>query len=256
MSHEANHIYFTCFVPVRIVFLCGNICCSNHFNETLFAMVFSFSSLTQWTLPSWGWLMWINCTGSQLHCICDLIKYKMRWDTMPTATWHTPYSSRQEGIHNVGRPRCIWCIRGHSCTGSHFFGICASKSGSHWMNLSSCWPTTVWLQLLLCPYQLIVVYCNLFSCNGAVVLRVCWHVTLIMAITIIVIAKWHWRLDTFNGITMLIVALGVTLGICSCVTRMTQISGCTRLVLEILCTFWHQLYGEPAVTAAFLPQQG
>ncbi len=25
MSHEANHIYFSCLVPVRIVFLCGNM---------------------------------------------------------------------------------------------------------------------------------------------------------------------------------------------------------------------------------------
>jgi hypothetical protein len=124
------------------------------------------------------------------------------------------------------------------------------------MNLSSCWPTTVWLQLLLCPYQLVVACCNLFSCNGAVVLCVCRHVTIIMAITDFVIIKWHWRLDAFNGITTLIVALGVTLGICSCVTRMTQISGCTRLVPEILCTFQHQLYGERDVTAAFLPHQG
>ncbi len=49
------------------------------------------------------------------------------------------------------------------------FGICASKCESYWMTLSSCWPTTVWLQLLLCPYQLMVHCCNLFGCNGAVV---------------------------------------------------------------------------------------
>ncbi len=94
------------------------------------------------------------------------------------------------------------------------FGICTNKSGSHWMNLSSGWPTTVWLQLLLCQYQLIVACCNLFSCNGAVVSCVCWHVTIIVAITVIVIVKWHWRLDAFNGLTMLIVVLGVTLGVC------------------------------------------
>ena len=71
-----------------------------------------------------------------------------------------------------------------------FFGICTSKSGSCWMNLSSGWPTTVWLHLLLHQYQLIVVCCNLFSCNGAVVLCVCWHVTIV---------KWHWCLNAFNG---------------------------------------------------------
>jgi hypothetical protein len=43
--------------------------------------------------------MWINCTGSQLHRICDLIKYKMRWDTMPTAIWQTP-SSFKTGRHS------------------------------------------------------------------------------------------------------------------------------------------------------------
>ncbi len=67
------------------------------------------------------------------------------------------------------------------------------------MNLSSRWPTSVWLQFLLHPYQLIVACCNLFSCNGAIVLCVCCHITIIVAITVIVIVKWHWRLDTFNG---------------------------------------------------------
>ncbi len=28
--------------------------------------------------------------GKLIIHICDLIKYKMRWDTMPTATWHNP----------------------------------------------------------------------------------------------------------------------------------------------------------------------
>ncbi len=124
------------------------------------------------------------------------------------------------------------------------------------MNLSSHWPTVVWLQLLLHPYQLIFDCCNLFSCNGAVVLGMCWHITIIVAITVIVIIKWHWHLDTFNGLATLIVALGVTLGFCSCVTRTIQINGYTRLVPEVLCTFRHQLYMECDGTAAFLPHQG
>ncbi len=136
------------------------------------------------------------------------------------------------------------------------FGICTNESGSRWMNLSSGWPTTVWLQLLLCLYQLIVACCNLFSCNWAVVLCVCLLVTIIVAIMVIVIVKWHWRLGAFNSLTMLIVVLGVTLGVCSCVTRTMQISGSTRLVPEVLHTFWHQLYVECDVTAAFLPHQG
>ncbi len=76
------------------------------------------------------------------------------------------------------------------------------------MNLSSGWPTTVRLQLLLCQYQLIVASCNLFSCNGAVVLCMCWHVTIIVAITVIVIVKvalafgciqWHNKVDRCIG---------------------------------------------------------
>ncbi len=68
-------------------------------------------------------------------------------------------------------------------------GICTSKSGSLWMNLSSCWPTTVWLQLLLRSHHCIIDYCNLFSCNGEVVLRVCWYVTTMVTIKVIMIVK-------------------------------------------------------------------
>ncbi len=127
--------------------------------------------------------------GKSIIRICDLIKYEMRWDTMPTATWHTPSSSKT-GRHSQWWPSMLHLM--HSWAQLHrqsLFCICASKSGSCWMNLSSCWPTTVWLQLLLRQYQLIVVCCNLFSCNGAVVLCVCWHITIIVAITVIVIIK-------------------------------------------------------------------
>jgi hypothetical protein len=58
------------------------------------------------------------------------------------------------------------------------------------------------------------------------------------------IVMWHWRLDAFNGLTMFIIAFGGMLGICSCVTRTLQISGCTRLVPEVLCTLRHQLCKE------------
>ncbi len=113
----------------------------------------------------------------------------MRWDTMPTATWHSP-SSFKTGRHSQWWLSMLHLM--HSWAQLHrqsLFGICAGKSRSYWMNLSSGWPTTVLLQILLCPYQLTVDCCNLFSCNGAVVLWVCWHVTIIMAITVIVIFK-------------------------------------------------------------------
>jgi hypothetical protein len=71
----------------------------------------------------------------------------------------------------------------------------------------------------------------------------------------VMIVKWHWHLDAFNGIIKLIIVLDVMLGICSCVTRMMQISGSTRLVPEVLCMFRHQLCIEGDITAAFLPHQ-
>lgn len=37
-----------------------------------------------------------------------------------------------------------------------------------------------------------------------------------MAIIVIVIVEWHWRLDVFNSITTLIVALDVALGFALC----------------------------------------
>ncbi len=113
----------------------------------------------------------------------------MCWDAMPTVTWHNPSSFKTERHSQWWSPTLHLM---HSWAQLHrqsLFGICASKSRSYWMNLSSGWPTTVWLQLPLCPYQLIVDCCNLFSCNGAIVLSMCWHVTISMAITVMVIVK-------------------------------------------------------------------
>ncbi len=118
-----------------------------------------------------------------------------------TVTWHTP-SSFKTGRHSQWWSSTLHLM--HLWAQLHrqsFSGICASKSGSCWMNLSSLWPTTVWLQLLLCPYQHIVDCCNLFGCNaGTVVLCACCHITIIVSITIIVIFKWHLRLDALNDL--------------------------------------------------------
>ncbi len=108
---------------------------------------------------------------------------------MPTDTWHTP-SYFKTGRHSQWWSSTLHLM--HSWAQLHrqsLFGICTSKSGNCWVNLSSCWPAIVWLQLLLQQYQLIVVCCNLFSCNGAVVLCVCWNITIIVAITVIMIIK-------------------------------------------------------------------
>ncbi len=109
----------------------------------------------------------------QLHVksiihICDLIKYEMCRDTTPTSPW-IYFSS-----FKIGRHSQLWSSTLHlmhlwaQLHRQSLFGICSSKSGSKWMNLSFGWPTTVWLQLLLPLYQLIVDCCNLlFSCIGA-----------------------------------------------------------------------------------------
>ncbi len=194
--------------------------------------------------------------GKSIIHICDLIKYKMRWDTMPKATWHTP-SSFETGRHSQWWSSTLHLM--HLWAQLHrqsLSGICASKSGSCWMNLSSCWTTTV---LASAPTASISTYsCLLKSiqlqCGSK--LCMCWHNTIIVAITVIVIVKWHCCLDAFNGITTLIVTLGVMLGIFSCVTRTTQISSCTKLLPEVLCTFRHQLCVERDFTAAFHPHQG
>ncbi len=50
--------------------------------------------------------------------------------------------------------------------------------------------------------------------------------------------------------------IGCHVGLCSCVTRRTQINGCTGLVPEVLCMFRHQLCIEHDIIAAFLFHQG
>ncbi len=42
MSHETNHMYFSCLIPVRIEFCVSTCCCNDCFNKILFDVVFSF----------------------------------------------------------------------------------------------------------------------------------------------------------------------------------------------------------------------
>ncbi len=46
----------------------------------------------------------MRCAGTQCLQLHDIL----------------PLPFKQEGIHNNGHPHCIWCICGHSCTGSPF----------------------------------------------------------------------------------------------------------------------------------------
>ncbi len=168
MSHEANHIYFSCLIPVRIVFCVAICCCNNRFNETYFmSMVFHLSH-------------WPNglCPLGDDKCeeITWEVNYTYLWShQIQDALGHNAYSSMifpssfTTGRHSQWWPSTLHLM--HSWAQLHkqsLIGICLSKKGSYWMNLSFGWPTTVWLKLLLHPYQLIVDCCNIFTCNRAV----------------------------------------------------------------------------------------
>ncbi len=104
-------------------------------------------------------------------------------------------------------------------------------------------------------YYFIVACCNLFSCNGSVVLCVLTrhnycgnhgHPDHQVALAFRCI-QWH------NNVNC---CIGCHIELCSCVTRTTQINVCTGLLPEVLCMFRHQLCIKCDLTAAFLPHQG
>ncbi len=129
MSHEADHIHFSCLVPVRIVFCMATCCCNNRLNKMK------------------PFLLWLFCFSHWSNGLCRLrddkceeiaweVNYKVFMISSNTRCAETqclqlhdilPLPLRQEGIHNDNRPRCIWCICGHSCTGSHFLAYAQVK---------------------------------------------------------------------------------------------------------------------------------
>ncbi len=199
-----------------------------------------------------------NCTGSQLYVF--VISSNKRCTGTQCLQLHDilPHPLRQEGIHNDGRPRCIWCIRGHSCTGSHFLSYVQVKvevigwiyhlAGQQQFGISRSAPTAS-ISTYICLLQPIQLqwgnklvrvlshhsYCGNHGhcdCNVALALgRI----------------QWSTNADHCNG---------CHIGCLLLRDKTTQINSCTRLVPEILCMFRHQLCVEHDVTAAFLPQQG
>ncbi len=99
MNHEANHIYFSYLIPVRIVFCIATCCCINHCNETYLCYGISILVIDPMDSALLGMINVKKLLGKSIIRICDLIKYEMHWDTMPTATWHTP-SSLETGRHS------------------------------------------------------------------------------------------------------------------------------------------------------------
>ncbi len=169
---------------------------------------------------------------------------------MPIATWHTPSSFK------TGRHSQWWSSTLHlmhlwaQLRRQSLFGICASKSGSCWMNLSSC--------LALAPTASISTYsCLLQSIQlqwGSSLVRVLkrhnycgnhGHRDRQVALAFGCI-QWHNNVHPCVGEHVWHMLLH---------DKATQISGSARLVQEVLCTFRHQLCVVRDITAAFLPHQ-
>ncbi len=162
---------------------------------------------------------------------------------------------RQEGIHNDGHPCCIWCICGYSCIGSHFLAYAQVKVEV----VDESIILLVNNSLALAPTVSILTYSCLLQS-----IQLQWGSSLVHVLTHHTYCGNHGHCDCHVALafgciqwpTTIIITLGFMLGVCSCVTRMTQISNSTRLVKEVFCMFRHQLCMERDVTAAFLPHQG
>ncbi len=83
----------------ELFFWGGNICCNDHFNETYFCYGVSISVIDPMDFAILGMINVNKLHGRLITMYLWLIKYEMRWDTMPTATWHTP-SSLKTGWHS------------------------------------------------------------------------------------------------------------------------------------------------------------
>ena len=159
----------------------------------------------------------------QLQRICDLIKYEMRWYIMPTATWHIPSSFKKEGILNLSMLHLM-----------HSWAQLRRQSLS--VSTYSCLLQPIWLQWVSSLVR--VLTCHNYCGNHG-------HSDHQVELALRRI-QWPNNVDR---------CIGCHVGLCSCVTRTTQISGCTRLVPEVLYMFRHQLCVECDVTAACFPHQ-
>ncbi len=163
-------------IPVRIDFCMATCCCRDRFNYGIFILVIDPTNFV-----ILGAINVKKLHGKSItmylwsHQIQDAL-----WHQAYSYTWHIPSSFK------TGRHSQWWLSMLH---------LMLPWAQLHRQSLSistySCLSQSIQLQLVLC---------------------VCWHVAIILAITVIMIIKWHWHLDTFNGLTTLIVQLGVTLG--------------------------------------------
>ncbi len=137
--------------------------------------------------------MWINCMGGQLYIFAISLNTRCAGTQRLQLHDILPLPLRQEGIHNDCHPRCIWCIRGHSCTGSQFFGILLDESIILLANSSLASALTASISLYSCLLQSIQLqlgsslvcvltrqnYCGNYShCDHQVALafrRIQWH---------------------------------------------------------------------------------
>ncbi len=121
ISHETNHIYFSCLIPARIVFCMATCWWGDRFNEMFLCYGVSIIVIDPMDSAVLGM---INVTKLHRKLITmylwsQQIQDALGYNSNSSMTLF-PLPLRQEGIHNDGHPPCIWCICGHSCTGSHF----------------------------------------------------------------------------------------------------------------------------------------
>ncbi len=194
--------------------------------------------------------------GSQLQRICDLIKYEMRWDTMPTATWHTPSSFK------IGRHSQLWLSTLHLMhlwaqlhRQSLFWHMCKEK----WKLLDE--------SIILLANNSLASACTASISTYSYLLQsihLQWGSSLVRVLTChnycgnqghcdcqVALAfgciQWPNNIDPCIGGHARHLLLH---------DKVTQISGSARLVQEVFCTFRHQLCIEHDITAALLPHQG
>ncbi len=128
MSHKANHMYFSCLMPVQIFFCVATCWCNNHFNETFLCHGISILVTDPMDSAILGLIHVKILHGKSITCFNSFFSRVWNAGTQCLQLYDIlPLPWRKEGIHNDGCPHCIWCICGHSCIGSHLLAYAQVK---------------------------------------------------------------------------------------------------------------------------------
>jgi hypothetical protein len=256
MSHEANHIYFSCLVPVRIVFCMATCCCNDRFNETYFC--YDVTILVIDPIDS-ALLGMINV--KKLHG--KLIITYLWSHQIQDALGYNAYSYMTYSLFLYARKAFTMMVV--QVASDTFVGtVVQAVTFWHmqkwkWKLLDESIFSLTNNSLASAPTASISTYsCLLLSIQlqwGSSLVRVLTrhnycgnhghcdcHVALAFGCI-----KWPNNIDPCIGGHVWHLLLH---------DKATQISGSARLVPEVLRTFRHELWVEREVTAAFLPHQG